>query len=56
MLMLSITTSVFGLNIFAIYIVTFLLNVISSFFKPARQAIVPSIIEKSLLLKANSIL
>lgn len=56
MLMLSIATSVFGPNIFAIYIVTFLLNVISSFFRPARQAIVPSIIEKSLLLKANSIL
>lgn len=45
-----------NINIYYFYFFTFILNIINSIYKPARLAIIPHIIEKDKLLRANSIL
>lgn len=53
---LAITVSYIGLNVYLIYTTTFIINLISSFFLPARSAIVPTIVNKIDLVRANGLL
>lgn len=53
---LALIVSYIGINIIVVYITTFLTTIISSFFIPARSAIVPNIVQKEQLIRANSFL
>lgn len=53
---LALLVSFIGINIIVVYTTTFLTTLISSFFIPAKSAIVPDIVKKEQLIRANSLL
>ncbi|HEV2339323.1 MAG TPA: MFS transporter [Patescibacteria group bacterium] len=53
--LLLLLLALFHSNLFVLYIVTFLVSVVTQFFIPAETPMIPVIVEKSLLLSANAL-